>query len=203
MYHIYIKDAPNPIHFSVTIYSPQVDLKFPLQVSPATLFLFTMFALLLMALLTFLPESNSSHSKIQKLPSSSSSKRKKKQHPSSWDQIRNLFTCKQMEASLVYDPSSKKINDNPTGYSKLGSCSSICTFSDVVHGNTSRVVYRADNSPESSDVGLLRRKNVNGKSNLTNGGGSYRSCRGMQFRKLSGCYECHMTHTIVDPRRYA
>ncbi|XP_076935470.1 uncharacterized protein LOC143602115 [Bidens hawaiensis] len=133
--------------------------------------------------------------------------------PSSWDQFKNLLTCKQMD---VVGPN--KVHEevkNPNGYSKLKSCSSICSFRDVVHGNT-RVVHRADNSPESSSVGLnsdlLRRKKqvTDGGSSSssksltgsvrTSGHGSHTSSsRGMQFRKLSGCYECH---SIVDPSRY-
>ena len=114
--------------------------------------------------------------------------------------------------------SDQKVQDpvrNPNGYSKLSSCSSICNFRDVANGNT-RVVHRADNSPESStvgqDSGLLRRKKhvSNGASSSSttrsltgsarsNGHGSYTSSsRGMQLRKLSGCYECH---AIVDPAR--
>ncbi|XP_010061047.2 uncharacterized protein LOC104448832 [Eucalyptus grandis] len=122
---------------------------------------------------------------------------------SSWDQFKNLLTCKQVEGSAVHDPS--KNNNKPVG----SSCSSICSFRDVVHGNT-RVVHRADNSPESSSVGqeagLLSRKGGAGSSSSRSLGGSTRShgggggsSRGMQFRKLSGCYECHM---IVDPSRY-
>lgn len=113
--------------------------------------------------------------------------------------------------------SDQKVQDpvrNPNGYSKLSSCSSICNFRDVANGNT-RVVHRADNSPESStvgqDSGLLRRKKhvSNGASSSrsltgsvrSNGHGSYTSSsRGMQLRKLSGCYECH---AIVDPARHA
>lgn len=104
---------------------------------------------------------------------------------------------------------------NTNGYSKLSSCGSICSFKDVANGNT-RVVHRADNSPESSSVGqesgLLRRKKhlSNGASSSSstrsvtgsvrsNGQGGYTSSsRGMQLRKLSGCYECH---AIVDPAR--
>ncbi|XP_076949248.1 uncharacterized protein LOC143621827 [Bidens hawaiensis] len=129
---------------------------------------------------------------------------------SSWDQFKNLLTCKQMDAVGPNDEAK-----NPNGYSKLKSCSSICSFRDVVHGNT-RVVHRADNSPESSTVGvnsdLIRRKKqvTDGGSSSsskslagsvrTNGHGSHTSSsRGMQFRKLSGCYECH---SIVDPSRY-
>ncbi|KAK1362309.1 C2H2-type domain-containing protein [Heracleum sosnowskyi] len=176
-----------------------------------------------MALLTF--QETSSQSNKQKQPSSSSKRKKKQikqqQQPSSWDQIKNLLTCKQLEGSKVHDPSSsKKIDKNlSSGYSKLGSCSSICTFRDVAHGNTSRVVHRADNSPDSSSVGqetgLIRRKTMNSSSSTrshmtstatsvrSNGGGSCRSSsRGMQFRKLSGCYECHVAHMIVDPSRY-
>ncbi|KAI7743627.1 hypothetical protein M8C21_011833, partial [Ambrosia artemisiifolia] len=87
---------------------------------------------------------------------------------------------------------------------------------DVVHGNT-RVVHRADNSPESSTVGtgsglLSRKKTVteggssSSSKSLTgsvrssgNGSSFSSSSRSMQFRKLSGCYECH---AIVDPSRY-
>ncbi|XP_050207226.1 uncharacterized protein LOC126656655 [Mercurialis annua] len=170
-----------------------------------------------MALLTFLPD-HTHHDKQpskRKLKQTNHQKQKQKQkQPSSWDQIKNLLTCKQMEGSRVHDPSLKNAN-NINGYSKLGSsCSSICSFRDVVHGNT-RVVHRADNSPESStlgqETGLLTRKNVSGStstrslgvSGRSNGGAAYSSSssssRGMQFRKLSGCYECHM---IVDPSRY-
>uniref|UniRef100_A0A2C9U170 C2H2-type domain-containing protein n=1 Tax=Manihot esculenta TaxID=3983 RepID=A0A2C9U170_MANES len=157
-----------------------------------------------MAPLTFLPD----HSEQGKQPSKRNRKlqKQKQKKPSSWDQIKNLLTCKQIEGSSVHDPSK-----NHNGYSKLGSsCSSICSFRDVVHGNT-RVVHRADNSPESSTVGqetgLLSRKAVSGSStrSLASSGRSKpgatytSSSKGMQFRKLYGCYECHM---IVDPSRY-
>ncbi|KAJ4702107.1 C2H2-like zinc finger protein [Melia azedarach] len=158
--------------------------------------------LLFMALLTFLPES--AESKKQQQPPKRKKKQQKQKQPSSWDQIKNLLTCKQIEGSRVHDPAK-----NAHGYSKLGisSCSSICKFKDVVQGNT-KVVHRADNSPESSTVGqetgLLSRKAVTGTSTRSaarsNGGGTYTSSsRGMQFRKLSGCYECH---TIIDPSRF-
>ncbi|KAF2324688.1 hypothetical protein GH714_016295 [Hevea brasiliensis] len=154
-----------------------------------------------MALLTFLSEQSEQGKQLSKRKR----KLQKQKQPSSWDQIKNLLTCKQVEGSGVHDPSK-----NPNGYSKLGSsCSSICSFRDVVHGNT-RVVHRADNSPESSTVGqetgLLSRKAANGSSTRSlgssgrsSGGATYTSSsRGIQFRKLSGCYECHM---IVDPSR--
>ncbi|KAL5778192.1 hypothetical protein ACOSP7_011118 [Xanthoceras sorbifolium] len=177
-------------------------------------------ALLFMALFTFLPEPTIIEPKKQ--PSTHKRKQLQKQkqkqkekQPSSWDQIKNLLTCKQIEGSRVHDPSKNpNANANGNGYSKLGSsCSSICSFKDVVHGNT-KVVHRADNSPESSTVGqetgLLRRKAVtatgsstrslSASSTRSNGGGTtYTSSRGMQFRKLSGCYECH---TIIDPSRF-
>ncbi|XP_027148976.1 uncharacterized protein LOC113749432 [Coffea eugenioides] len=165
-------------------------------------------ALLFMALLTSLPEPRKTPSeKTSHNNKKHPSKRRKKQQPqkppSSWDQFKNLLTCKQIEGSKVHDPS----------IPKLGSCSSICSFRDVVYGNTSRVVHRADNSPESSSVGqetrLLSKKSSHGSSSrsfsssLRSNGTSVTynngSCRGMQFRKLSGCYECH---TIVDPSRY-
>ncbi|KAL7155442.1 hypothetical protein ABFS83_03G075500 [Erythranthe nasuta] len=180
--------------------------------------------LILMALLTFLPESSSSSQKNARTTTNSNnnSNRKKKkqitkQPSSSWDQIKNLLTCKQIEDSKIHDPSrrSRSSNNNTNIYS---SCSSICTFRDVAHGNA-RVVHRADNSPESSALGgqetrLLTKKtaassssrSINSTSARTaaaaaaGGGGAPYTCgRGMQFRKLSGCYECH---SIVDPSRY-
>ncbi|KAI3432018.1 C2H2-type domain-containing protein [Psidium guajava] len=199
------------------------------------LLLFFFLDFLFMALLTFLPDSSSSHK--QKLPPPSKRKRtkhhqkqhqhqhqhqheqdpklkqklKQKQKPpasppqSSWDQFKSLLTCKQVEGSAVHDPS--KHNNKLAG----SSCSSICSFRDVVHGNT-RVVHRADNSPEGSSVGqeagLLSSKagagssssrSLAGSTRTHGGGGGGGSSRGMQFRKLSGCYECHM---IVDPSRY-
>ncbi|EXC00976.1 hypothetical protein L484_016042 [Morus notabilis] len=170
-----------------------------------------------MALLTFVSPETTTTTEPKKPPTSKRRRKQDKRHHhhddqqkkkpvSSWDQIKNLLTCKQIEGSQVHDPSKNGV----VGYSKLGSsCSSICSFRDVVHGNT-RVVHRADNSPESSslgqEAGLLSRKAVNGSSSSTrsarsNCGAAYTSSssRGMQFRKLSGCYECHM---IVDPSRY-
>ncbi|OIT07675.1 PREDICTED: uncharacterized protein LOC109223548 [Nicotiana attenuata] len=160
-----------------------------------------------MAHFTFLPEA----SEIQKQPL----KRRKKQ-PSSWDQFKNLLSCKQIENSTVHDSSK-----NPTAaayYSKLGSCSSICSFKDVVlhHGNNTRVVHIADDNTNNSledqssstlgqETRLLSKKTSYGSTSSRSFGSSTRSngstttSRGMQFRKLSGCYECHM---IVDPSRY-
>ncbi|KFK42002.1 hypothetical protein AALP_AA2G199600 [Arabis alpina] len=144
--------------------------------------------------------------------------------PSSWDQIKNLLTCKQIEGSRVHDPSKNSqpgpsITTHPLSPSKLGSsCSSICSFRDVAHGNT-RVVHRADHSPEvaksvttpDSETRLLTRKPgqhgsstssrslISGSTRSNYTSSSTTSFRAMQFRKLSGCYECHM---IVDPSRY-
>jgi len=158
-----------------------------------------------MALLTSLPEHSTTPKRHKRKPQQQQQQKQKQKPkpPSSWDQIKNLLTCKQMEGSRVHDPSK--------GYSRIGSsCSSICSFRDVVHGNT-RVVHRSDNSsPESSslgqETGLLTRKPVTGSTRSTaaksNAGTTYTSSsssRGMQFRKLSGCYECHM---IIDPSRY-
>ncbi|XP_043712446.1 uncharacterized protein LOC122661173 [Telopea speciosissima] len=154
-----------------------------------------------MAVSTFVPITTSKP-KEQQISKRNKRKEKKQKQPSSWDQIKSLLTCKQIEGSQVHDPSSKNVIGG--GYSKLGStCGSICTFRDVVHGNT-RVVHRADNSPESSSLGqetaLLSRKPVNGSTRSNHGGGTYSSSsRGIQLRKLSGCYECH---TIIDPSRY-
>ncbi|KAI3730361.1 hypothetical protein L1987_61531 [Smallanthus sonchifolius] len=144
----------------------------------------------------------------------------KQHHPqsptsSSWDQIKNLLKCKQMDVTGSDPKTQEDPVRNPNGYSKLSSCSSICSFRDVANGNT-RVVHRADNSPENSsgsqDSGILRRKkhvsnvaspsassNTRSGSGKSNGHGSYTSSsRGMQLRKLSGCYECH---AILDPAR--
>ncbi|KAK4390782.1 hypothetical protein Sango_2141500 [Sesamum angolense] len=162
-----------------------------------------------MAVLTLTPEP-------KKQASSNPSKRKKKQrykhkHPSSWDQIKNLLTCKQIQDSQIHDPSRHPNN-------LYSSCTSICTFRDVVHGNT-RVVHRADNSPDTDatslaqDARLLPKKTTttatlgSSSSRSMNSTTSLRSSaaaasytgRGMQLRKLSGCYECH---AIVDPTRY-
>nr|XP_016440711.1 PREDICTED: uncharacterized protein LOC107766445 [Nicotiana tabacum] len=180
--------------------------------SSTIVLLFHFLALLFMALLTFTQEISEN---TQKQPSKRRKKqqikqqKEKQKQPSSWDQFKNLLTCKQIENSAVHDPASKN--------SKLGSCSSICSFRDVVHGNT-RVVHRADNSPESSSLGqetrLLSKNKTshhgqssssrslarsNGSASSTYTTTSSSSSRGMQFRKLSGCYECHM---IVDPSRY-
>ncbi|KAM0010654.1 putative transcription factor C2H2 family [Helianthus debilis subsp. tardiflorus] len=158
---------------------------------------------------------NQHQQKPKTKPNPNPKSKPKQQNTSSWDQFKNLLTCKQMDVVV----GSNKVHDpvkNPNGYSKLGSCSSICSFRDVVHGNT-RVVHRADNSPESStvgmDSGLLRRKksvadggssssskNLTGSVRSSGHGSSFSSSsRSMQFRKLSGCYECH---AIVDPSRY-
>ena len=173
-------------------------------------FYYYLLALFSMALLTFLPEPAAEPMKQQPSTKRRRKQKKQKAQPSSWDQIKNLLTCKQIEGSKVHDPS--KNNNSPPyhGYSKLSSsCNSICSFGDVIHGNT-RVVHRADNSPESSKVGQesgsLRRKAANGSSirslsgpTRSNSSTTSSSSRAMQFRKLSGCYECHM---IVDPSRY-
>ncbi|KAM3304541.1 putative protein isoform X2 [Capsicum chacoense] len=182
------------------------------------LFLFHFIALLLMALLTFSPENNKKNQPTKRRKKQQKQNKEKQKQPSSWDQFKNLLTCKQIENSTVHDPAASK-NNNPSSstaaaYSKLSSCSSICNFRDVVHGNT-RVVHRADNSPESSSLGQETRLLSKNKTShhgpsssssrslaKSNGGGSSTyttSSRGMQFRKLSGCYECHM---IVDPSRY-
>ncbi|OWM74987.1 hypothetical protein CDL15_Pgr021338 [Punica granatum] len=180
-----------------------------------------------MALLTFVPQEptpspskrkqthRKQHPEQPHKPSPKPTENKPAKQPSSWDQFKNLLTCKQVEGTRVHDPS--KPANHPPG--KLGSsCSSICSFRDVVHGNT-RVVHRADSSsPESSslgqETGLLSRKACgNGSSSSRSLSGStakshhggpasgtgHSSSRGMQFRKLSGCYECRM---IVDPSRY-
>ncbi|KAL0438433.1 UNVERIFIED_CONTAM: hypothetical protein Slati_2326300 [Sesamum latifolium] len=167
-----------------------------------------------MAVLTLTPEP-----KKQAYPNPS--KRKKKQRPkhkhpssSSWDQIKNLLTCKQIQHSQIHDPS------RPNPNNLYSSCTSICTVRDVVHGNT-RVVHRADNSPDADTTSLGQQtrllpkksattataalgssssRSINSSTSLRSSAGaaSYTG-RGMQLRRLSGCYECH---AIVDPTRY-
>ncbi|XP_022858005.1 uncharacterized protein LOC111378941 isoform X1 [Olea europaea var. sylvestris] len=158
-----------------------------------------------MAVLSFPPEQAAAVAKKQL------SKRKKKHQKnnqtssSSWNQIKNLLSCKQIQDSKIHDPSK-----NNTATFLSSSCSSICPFGDIVHGNT-RVVHRADNSPGQETM-LLSKKSSNWSSSSSrsisssvrsSGGGGTTyiagSSRGMQFRKLSGCYECH---SIVDPNRY-
>ncbi|XP_057794811.1 uncharacterized protein LOC131011076 [Salvia miltiorrhiza] len=165
--------------------------------NPLAALLLRFVALLFMALLTFLPEQSQEQKKHA--PNSNSKRKKKKQPPpakppSSWDQFKNLLTCKQIVDSKIHDPS--KHNSNI-----YSSCSSICTFRDA---NT-RVVHRADNSPDGSTAGqetrLLTKKTTHGSSaRSANSASAARSAtRGIQLRKLSGCYECH---AIVDPTRY-
>ncbi|TMX03522.1 hypothetical protein EJD97_015855 [Solanum chilense] len=189
--------------------------------STIALFFSHFLALFLMALLTFLPETSEKNQPSKRRKKQQKQNKEKQKQPSSWDQFKNLLTCKQIENSTVHDPASKNPPSSssaaaaPAGaYSKLSSCSSICSFRDVVHGNT-RVVHRADNSPESSSLGQETRLLSKNKTShhgpsssssrslaRSNGSGSSTyttSSRGMQFRKLSGCYECHM---IVDPSRY-
>ncbi|CAA7042662.1 unnamed protein product [Microthlaspi erraticum] len=147
-----------------------------------------------MALLTFLPENAeppkhtpppskrkkrdkpNDQTQTQKSHKPHKSQKPKKaapqKQPSSWDQIKNLLTCKQIEGSRVHDPSKNSQSGPSTttttthlSPSKLGSsCSSICSFRDVAHGNT-RVVHRADHSPHvansataDSETRLLTRK---------------------------------------------
>ncbi|XP_011083531.2 LOW QUALITY PROTEIN: uncharacterized protein LOC105166030 [Sesamum indicum] len=161
-----------------------------------------------MAVLSFTPEP-------KKQAYSNPSKNKKKQRakhkqPSSWDQIKNLLTCKQIQDSKIHDPSR-----NPNNL--YSSCTSICTFRDVVHGNT-RVVHRADNSPDTdatslgqetrllpkkttttTSLGSSSSRSINSASLRSSAGAASYTGRGMQLRKFSGCYECH---AIVDPTRY-
>ncbi|MED6184422.1 hypothetical protein PIB30_047297 [Stylosanthes scabra] len=179
-----------------------------------------------MALLALLPDHSLPNNNAKINHKQKQNKQKQKQKPkqkgkqssssssssSSWGQIKNLISCKQVEGSRVHEPSSSSKT------TMMGSsCSSICSFRDVVHGNT-RVVHRGDNSsPESSslgqETGLLTRKPAvstptpakssrrSSSSSVkpnNNGGTTYTCSRGMQFRKLSGCYECHM---IIDPTR--
>ncbi|WOH06695.1 hypothetical protein DCAR_0626123 [Daucus carota subsp. sativus] len=139
-----------------------------------------------------------------------SSKRHKQ--PSSWDQIKNLLTCKYIQtATALQNPPQNNTNATLNGaYAKLGHCKYTCGFEDVAHGNT-KVIHRPDNLSGNSSSGReTSRKNVSGvllssssrslASNASGRSNSFSaSSRRMQFRKLSGCYECHL---IVDPSRY-
>ncbi|XP_073126332.1 uncharacterized protein [Henckelia pumila] len=118
---------------------------------------------------------------------------------SSWDQIKNLLTCKQIQDSkLIHDPSRNNTNAGAVNNPIYSYCSSTCTFRDVVHGNT-RVAHRSDHSPEgSSEIRSMSKKSTAGHGSVRSGGGCGAAGRGMQLRKLSGCYECHS----VDPSRY-
>uniref|UniRef100_A0A7N0V2Z6 C2H2-type domain-containing protein n=1 Tax=Kalanchoe fedtschenkoi TaxID=63787 RepID=A0A7N0V2Z6_KALFE len=164
-----------------------------------------------MALFTFqqpAPKPNTNKKKWEK------EKQNQQQPPlsSSWHQIKNLLHCKQTQVILPASGPAKAPVEKQSGSSKNNngssnySCKSICRFGDVVHGNT-RVVHRADNSPEGGSAGKESGpKKINGSARRVVGSGSVRSVgggscgpSGLQFRKLSGCYECH---TVVDPSRY-
>ncbi|KZV20139.1 nucleic acid binding protein [Dorcoceras hygrometricum] len=157
-----------------------------------------------MALLTSIPDPES---RKKQQPKNAKPKKKHQilvNHPpsSSWDQIKNLLACKQIQDSKIHDPS--RHNGNATANHIYSYCNSTCTFRDVVHGNT-RVAHRSDHSPEGSSVGqeirsMSKRSTGHGLVRSSGGGGASAasSGRGMQLRKLSGCYECHS----VDPSRY-
>ncbi|XP_051123463.1 uncharacterized protein LOC127246251 [Andrographis paniculata] len=125
-------------------------------------------------------------------------RKKSKQQPSSWDQIKNLLSCKQIDGSKIHDPSKNHPPRHRHRHRPI--YSSICTtFS-------SRVVHRADDiSPESSssvaalqETCLLTKKSRHGSSSSSSSSSSR-----MHLRKLSGCYECRQS--FVDPaasRRY-
>ncbi|KAK9164445.1 hypothetical protein Syun_005347 [Stephania yunnanensis] len=63
-----------------------------------TLFLYYFLALLFMTVTAFTPTNPQQHNKSKRNNKSSKQQQKKKQHhPSSWDQIKSLLTCKQVE----------------------------------------------------------------------------------------------------------
>ncbi|KAL6574443.1 hypothetical protein OROHE_001347 [Orobanche hederae] len=153
-----------------------------------------------MALLTNYPSNNNDFS--QHPPNT---KRRKKQQkftkqPSSWDQIKNLLTCKQIQGSETHDPSTTNSHNMCT------SCSSMRTLRNAVHHSKTRVAHRSDNSPENGNGKKKSSRRIIGSVNSRSagsgvvGGASYTGGGrgGMQLRKLSGCYECH---AIVDPSR--
>ncbi|KAH6789211.1 C2H2-like zinc finger protein [Perilla frutescens var. frutescens] len=131
-----------------------------------------------MAVLSTPTPADSSSKQPKKQASNSNVLKKRLQPQSSWDQIKNIVTCKPIEINSS--------NKNPSPL--YSSCSKICTFRDIVHGNT-RIVDRADKSPEHAAARV--KKSGCGASSSSGGG--------MQLRKLSGCYECH---AIVDLSRH-
>ncbi|KAL4183558.1 hypothetical protein AMTRI_Chr11g98890 [Amborella trichopoda] len=133
--------------------------------------------------------------------------------PPSWTSLRNILTCKQLQAPLMVENTVKKQSK------RMGGCSvSLCSSRE----NT-RVMHRPETSPEksssSSSLSLSKVSLSSGSSSKRlaakvdgfnasnrsmkstsvvsegsgNGGSSF---RGMHLRRLSGCYECHM---VVDP----
>ncbi|KAL9681393.1 hypothetical protein QQ045_013176 [Rhodiola kirilowii] len=152
-----------------------------------------------MALFTFRPDPkpNTKKKRKEKEKEAKQTSSSTSSSSSSWDQIKNLLHCKQTEVVLP-GPAKAPVDKQTGSSSSTYSCKSICRFGDVVHGST-RVVHRADNSPEGSSVGRESgRKKIHGSTTgsvRSVGGGS---C-GPSGWKLSGCYECH---TIVDPSRY-
>lgn len=102
--------------------------------STIALFFSHFLALFLMALLTFLPETSEKNQPSKRRKKQQKQNKEKQKQPSSWDQFKNLLTCKQIENSTVHDPASKNPPPSaaaaaPAGaYSKLSSCSSICSF---------------------------------------------------------------------------
>uniref|UniRef100_A0A7N0VE93 C2H2-type domain-containing protein n=1 Tax=Kalanchoe fedtschenkoi TaxID=63787 RepID=A0A7N0VE93_KALFE len=156
-----------------------------------------------MALFTFQqpdPKPNTKKKKKQKEKEKEKEKQKQQQpSSSSWDQIKNLLHCKQTEviipgkAPVEKQSGSSKNNNGSSNYS----CKSICRFGDVVHGTT-RVVHRADNSPEGSSVGRESgRKKIHESSGRVVGNGSGRSVGGgscgpypIPRRTVCACSQC-------------
>ncbi|CAA6655951.1 unnamed protein product [Spirodela intermedia] len=119
----------------------------------------------------------SSHQQQRQLQQKQHRKKKKQQPspppkpPSSWEQLKSLLTCRIVGLTQVHDPSSAAAAGgtakNGSKYAKLGSsCTSICTFKDVVHCNTRAIHHRGDHDafPDScstasgtlgSEIGLL------------------------------------------------
>lgn len=132
-----------------------------------------------------------SHEPKKEVPNS-----KRKKASSSWDQIKNLLiTCKQIEDSKIHHPSK---NPRPNFYS---TCTDICRLRDVAHGNT-KIINRHDKSRQETRL-LSRYRSSSSRSNNSSSVrpsavGAGPNGRGLQLRKLSGCYECH---SIVDPTR--
>ncbi|KAL8030704.1 hypothetical protein ABFX02_14G302800 [Erythranthe guttata] len=125
--------------------------------------------------------------------------------PSSWDQIKNMLICKHIDQDSqshhTIHPSSKDVVPQRANIV----CSKLSRLRrDAAHGN-SRVVNQADKSPENcctpaaagQETRLLSHKTSYGSSSSLSVRSS--SGRGLQLRKLSGCYECH---AVVDPARY-
>ncbi|ERN18730.1 uncharacterized protein LOC18447098 [Amborella trichopoda] len=119
-----------------------------------------------------------------------SKKQRCPQKQSSWDAVKKLLTCKHIEKGKVHDPAARLLAPSRNGYTKLSSCGALCTSVVVPtsKGSGKRRVHEARQcSSLGSEEALLQNHD------------RQRSARGVQLRRLSGCYECR---TVSEPGRY-